>query len=92
MTSIELTPEQLQMIKIIDDYAIRFPYTETGDAELLQSCYDYMEAFKRVMDTTTSQQMDYICQNYDGFYRFAKMLELLAQGIADGVIEVPRGH
>ncbi|WP_146131745.1 hypothetical protein [Merismopedia glauca] len=28
-------------------------------------------------------------QEYDGFYQFAKMLENLAQGIADGVITVP---
>jgi hypothetical protein len=33
--------------------------------------------------------MDILCQQYDGFYRFAKLLENLAQGIADGTIPVP---
>ena len=37
-------------------------------------------------------QMDYICQQYDGFYRFAKLMERMAQGIADGIIEVPKDH
>lgn len=45
-------------------------------------CYDYMEAFKRVMDSL----------QYPGYCRFAEWMERLAQGIADGVIEVPKDH
>lgn len=92
MPAIELNPEQLQMVKIIHDHALRFPLNETGEAQLLQTCYDYMDAFKRVMDNTSHIQMDYICQQYDGFYRFAKLMERMAQGIADGIIEVPKDH
>jgi hypothetical protein len=33
--------------------------------------------------------MDVLCERYNGFYRFAKLLENLAQGIADGSIPVP---
>ena len=54
--------------------------------------YDYMDAFKRVLDSSTRVQMDYLYQRYDGFYRFAKLLEVMAQGIADGVIDVPKDH
>jgi hypothetical protein len=92
MSAIELNPEQHQMVKIIHDHAVRFPLNETGDAQLLQACYDYMDAFKRVMDNTSPIQMEYICQQYDGFYRFAKLMEMLAQGIADGIIDVPKDH
>ena len=63
-----------------------------GVAELLRSCYDYMEAFKRVMDSNSRIQMDYICQQYEGFYRFVKLMEALACGIADGSIDVPKDH
>jgi len=87
-----LTAEQQQLVKIVDDYANQFPLTEDGDAQLLQGCYDYMDAFKYVMDGTSKVQMDYICQQYHGFYRFAKWMERLAQGIADGVIDVPNVH
>lgn len=45
-------------------------------------CYDYMEAFKRVMDSL----------QHPGYFRFAKWMERLAQGIADGVIAVPKDH
>ncbi|MFM2588256.1 arylsulfatase regulator [Vibrio sp. TBV020] len=88
----DLTTEQQQLAIIIDGYANQFPLTEEGDALLLQGCYDYMEAFKRVMDSSSKVQMDYLCQQYLGFYRFAQWMERLAQGIADGVIDVPRVH
>lgn len=92
MSAVELSAEQLQMARIVHEYTLRFPLTETGDEQLLQTCYDYMDAFKRVMDSTSRIQMDYICQQYDGFYRFAKLMEMLAQSIADGVIDVPKDH
>lgn len=89
---IDLTAEQRQLAKIVHDYASRFPQTADGDAQLLQGCYDYMDTFKRVMDSTSKVQMDYICLQYPGYFRFAKWMERLAQGIADGVIEVPKDH
>lgn len=89
---IDLTSEQQQLAKIVHDYACLFPPTENGDSQLLQGCYDYMDAFKQVMDSTSKVQMDYICQQYPGYYRFAKWMERLAQGIADGVIDVPEDH
>ncbi|WP_334472115.1 arylsulfatase regulator [Arsenophonus sp. PmNCSU2021_1] len=89
---IDLTTEQQQLAKIVHDYASRFPQTEDGDAQLLQGCYDYMDAFKRVMDSASKIQMDYIYLQYPRFFRFATWMERLAQGIADGVIEVPKNH
>jgi hypothetical protein len=80
------------MVKIIDDHAAKFPFSEVGNEQLLQTCYDYMAAFKQVIDGTSKSQLDYICLHYEGFYRFAKLMEMLAQGIADGVIEVPKDH
>ncbi len=59
---IDLTAEQRQLATIVHDYASEFPLTENGDAQLLQGCYDYMAAFKQVMDSTSKVQMDYICQ------------------------------
>lgn len=89
---IELTAEQQQLAKIVHDYTCRYPLTENDDGQLLQGCYDYMEAFKQVLDSSSKVQMDYICQQYPGVFRFAKLMELLAQGISDGVIKVPKDH
>ncbi|TVO39910.1 arylsulfatase regulator [Vibrio algivorus] len=89
---IDLTTEQLHLIKIVHNYAHRFPHTEDGDIQLLQDCYDYMDAFKQVIDSTSKVELDYICLQYSGFFRFAKWMERLAQGVADGVIEVSQAH
>ena len=69
MPVIDLNPEQLHMVKLINDHTSRFPLTEAGDKQLLRMCYDYMDAFRRVMVSTSKIQMDYICQQYDGFYQ-----------------------
>lgn len=53
---------------------------------------DYMAAFKQVLDSSSKAQMDYLCQQYPSHYRFAILMERLAYGIADGVIDVPKYH
>ncbi len=87
-----LNAEQIQLAKLIDAHANQYPDTTLGTEQLLANTYDYMDAFKRIIDSTTSVQMDYLCQQYPGFYRFAKLLESLAQGISDGAIDVPKDH
>jgi len=84
--------EQRQIASIIHNHVIKYTDNDQGTEHLLVTIYDYMEGFKTVMDTSSSVQMDYLCQQYPGFYRFAKLMELMAQGIADGVIEVPKDH
>ena len=88
----DLTAEQIQLATMIDAHVNRYPESQLGYEHLLKSTYDYMDAFKRIMDSSTPVQMDYLCQQYTGLYRFGKLLESLAQGIADGNIEVHQNH
>ncbi|ENZ5956276.1 TPA: hypothetical protein ACTDLJ_004406 [Salmonella enterica subsp. enterica serovar Newport] len=44
------------------------------------------------IDSTSNVQMATYCHQYPGYFRFAKWMERLTQGIADGVIEVPKEH
>ena len=60
-----------------------------GDEALLMSMADYMGTFTQLLDTWSGEEMDAICDQYDGFHRFAKLLEMLAEGITDGSIPVP---
>jgi hypothetical protein len=92
MATLGLSAEQQQFVTSINNYANQFPVSEAGEEKMLESCYDYMEVFKRIMDSCSKPQMDFICQQYNGFYRFAKLMERLAQGIANGSIEVPERH
>jgi len=88
----DLTAEQRQRAKRVHDYVCRFPLTEDGNAQLLQGCQSHMDAFKRVMDSVSKVRMDYICLQYPAYFHFAKWMEKPAQGVADGVIEVPEDH
>ena len=53
------------------------------------SLADHMGTFKQLMDISTGEEMNALCERYEGFYRFATLLERLAEGIADGSIPVP---
>lgn len=88
----DLTAEQIQLATMIDAHVNKYPESPLGDEHLLTTTYDYMDAFKRILDSSTSVQMDYLCQQFAGFYRFGKLLEAMAEGIANGDIEVPKDH
>ncbi len=50
---------------------------------------DSMGTFKQLLETCTGAEVDALCERDDGFYRFAKLLERLAEGIANGSVPVP---
>jgi hypothetical protein len=43
-----------------------------------------MPDFKRILDTAAPGDMDMLCEQYPHFYRFAKLMEQLAEAIAAG--------
>ncbi len=84
-----LTDKQIRLAATIDKYVKSTLAKDVGDESILVSMYDYMDTFKQLLDISTDSQMFQLCQQYDGFYRFAKLLDSLAQGSADGSIPVP---
>jgi hypothetical protein len=84
-----LTDQQTRLAATIDRHVKRILAQGGGDEALLMSLADHMGTFKQVMDLSTGEEMDMLCQRHDGFYRFAKLVERLAEGIADGSIPVP---
>jgi len=50
----------------------------------------YMQGFKGIMNNAAAGEMDLLANQYDGFHKFAKLLEKLAGGIQDGVIAIPK--
>ena len=84
-----LTAQQTQLAETIDTHVKQVLAHGGGDEALLLSLADYMPTFKQLLDTCPGAEMDLLCERYDGFYRFATLLEMLAEGIADGSIPVP---
>ncbi len=85
--------EKLRLAQTIDTWVqgiVRQSSSDNqADEQLLESMIDYMGPFKQLLDTCTKLEMNLLIHQYDGFYRFANLLERLAQAIQDGVIEVP---
>ena len=59
------------------------------DIDILVGMADCMADIKSLMDTCLPEDVDRLCARYDGFYRYARTLEEIAQGIQDGNIRVP---
>ena len=84
-----LTEAQIHLAVSIDQHVKEILASGQGGQGLLASLYDYMGIFKQLLDTCSPDDMDLLCQQYEGFHRFAVLLENLAQGIADGTIAIP---
>ncbi|NET32880.1 MAG: arylsulfatase regulator [Cyanothece sp. SIO1E1] len=85
-----LTDKQIRMATAIDEHVKSTLAKGGGDEALLVSLYDHMDKFKYLLDTCKRGEMDLLCTRYEGFYRFAKLMERLAEGIASGNIPVPK--
>lgn len=85
--------QKVQLAEIIDTWVQDIVRNSHGDDQaderILESMVDYMGPFKHLLDNCTKLEMTLLVNQYDGFYRFANLLERLAQAIQDGVIEVP---
>lgn len=85
--------QKVQLAEMIDDWVqdiVRSSHSDDqADERILESMVDYMGSFKHLLDNCTKLEMTLLANQYDGFYRFANLLERLAQAIQDGVIEVP---
>jgi hypothetical protein len=78
------TKEHHDIAAAIDKAVSAFPDTEGGMEQFLVNMYKYMPDFKRILDTSAPGDMDMLCEQYPNFYRFAKLMEQLAEGIAAG--------
>ena len=85
-----LTEKQTQLARTIDTHVAQIIAHGGGDEELLRSMADHMPTFKKLMGLSTQGDMDALSQQYHGFYRYAILLERLAEGIANGSIPVPK--
>jgi hypothetical protein len=84
-----LTETQIRLAASIDRHVRKALASGRGGEALLVSMYDDMGQFKQLLDTCSPEDMDKLCERYEGFYRFAKLLENLAQGLSDGTITIP---
>lgn len=84
----KLKPSHHQKAMRIDHYVNQILLQGGNDEHILQNMYDYMSDFKFLLDHSPNGEIQLLIQQYQGFYRFVKVLENLAHGIAEGVIDL----
>ncbi|SDR63443.1 hypothetical protein SAMN05519103_08618 [Rhizobiales bacterium GAS113] len=84
------TAEQLQLATQIDTRMRQLESAGMGRVEIVASMYDYMPSFRRLTDMLPADALNQLCCRFDGFWRFAKLLESIALDIKDGRLHVPR--
>lgn len=57
--------------------------------EFLMNVADQLPLFYRMMEISTDDEINQLCEQRPGLYRFAKTLEQVAEGIQSGVITIP---
>ena len=84
-----LNQQQKDLIISVDKKANILLATGANEATLLAEMLDLMPGIKDILDSAPKKEVEiYLCE-YDGFYRYMKVLESLAQAIANGRITVP---
>ena len=88
----KVTEEQLRFASAIDFKVEGLLRDGSDDMTILKEMYDFMPDFKRLLLDSPNhhQAMDELCRSFPGFFRYAKILETLAAGIASDEIKVPR--
>lgn len=82
--------EKIQIASLISKRVQELAAAGLDDVTLFGEMADYMPGFKRLMDTCTRAEMDGLCESFPDFYRYAKILERIAESIQSGAIKVPK--
>lgn len=78
---------QIQLVQRVDSHAQSILARDGDGTALIMSLHDVMGDIKNIMDSNTQDAMDLLCQQYDGFSSYMKLLESMATGIASGKIQ-----
>jgi len=85
------TAYQMQIATLIDNQVTKTIETrktsQAIDEAIIEIMPDYQEGFKHLLDTLGSDGMNKLCEEFSGFYRFAKMMERIAEGCRDGIFD-----
>lgn len=73
------------IVEGINKYANNILLQGDDDEDLLSSLENIIGDIKEVMDTSTYQQLDEYCDKYNGFYRYARLLER----VSDFLVHTP---
>lgn len=86
------TAEHRKIAASIDARMKQLDVLQLQEAQILPAMAGHMEDFHSLLTSSTFIEVDALCQEFTSFYRFAKIVESIAAGLASGKIEVPGGN
>lgn len=89
---LDLTDDQIELTKLIHEHVEQFADDDAGLELLLPTMSQYLDAFKYIIVNSTEVQRDYLCQQYQGFNRFVRVMQILAELYHDGELDIPTDH
>jgi len=84
-----LSVEQLEMASQIDVQVRTLERAGSDEMTIFVKMSDQMPGFRQLMDAAGQRGMDELCARFEGFYRYARILENIAAEIESGQIKVP---
>jgi hypothetical protein len=82
-------PKNEELIIKINKKVNNLTARNADDTTIMMETFKLMDDVKNIIDSCPQEQLNIYTQKYKGFYRFMKILESLAAGLADGTISVP---
>ncbi|CAE6868123.1 hypothetical protein R69746_08233 [Paraburkholderia aspalathi] len=84
-----ITTELREMAARIDAQMLYLEAAGVDETEIVAAMVDHMSAFHHLMQSLDNPAINFLGQEFTGFYRYAKIVETIASGIATGPIQVP---
>lgn len=84
-----INEQQDTLALTIDRHVSEIIASDGEDKEILLSMADHMDMFQTLMGISTSEEMNVLCERYNGFYRLSALLERLASAIDNGTVTAP---
>ena len=84
-----VTTEQIHIASEINARVHELDRPGATDISIFVAMSDLMPAFQQLVTISGHSGMSELCSKFSGLYRYSKILEHMADGVATGVIKVP---
>ncbi|MGP8437927.1 hypothetical protein ACT2FY_08060 [Paraburkholderia fungorum] len=84
-----ITPELREIAARIDAQMLYLEAAGLDETEIVAAMVDHMSDFHHLMKNLSNPAINFLGQEFAGFYRYAKIVETIASGIATGQVQVP---
>jgi len=86
--NMSLTPEQINFISSIDEKVKKILSSGDNEISIMISLLDEISQMKTLINSANQKELQNYCNSHDGFDRYMKILENIANALAGGSIQV----